>query len=153
MRIYIYVFRCMKPQPVLEAMILQVLIVQAWTTLPWSNPTRSWSLRFLQMPTRGPRVDTITLFFHDFSVLHVCWRILMQTLMSKQIKSASKLLKLCLIFRYMRALKKGAIKVRTNDFPSFLYPQGGYDPDDLESRLLQNLIVVRVSFYIQSFVH
>jgi hypothetical protein len=63
--------------------------------------------------------------------------------MSKQIKSASNLLKLCLICRYMKALKKGSIKVRTNDFPSFLYPQDGYDPDDLESGLLQNPIVVR----------
>ena len=138
----------MNLQPVLEVMILQVLIVQGWTISPWSNPTRSWSLRFLQMLTRGPHMDTITSFFHDFSVLHVSWRILTQTLMSKQIKSASNLLKLCLIFRYMRALKKGAIKVRTNEFPSFLYPQGGWSwwprvrvvakPDCCESKFLHS---------------
>jgi hypothetical protein len=34
------------------------------------------------------------------------------------------------------------------DFPSLLYPKDGYDADDIEAKLLQNPIAVRVSNYI-----
>ena len=49
------------------------------------------------------------------------------------------------IFRYMRKLKRNEIKVRASDFPLLLYPNDGYDPDDVEDKLLQNPIAVRVS--------
>ena len=35
--------------------------------------------------------------------------------------------------------------MRASDFPSFLYPKDGYDPDDVEDQLLRNPIAVRVS--------
>lgn len=47
--------------------------------------------------------------------------------------------------RYMRKLKRNEIKLRASDFPSLLYPKDGYDADDVESKLLQNPIAVRVS--------
>lgn len=45
----------------------------------------------------------------------------------------------------MRKLKRNEIKLRASDFPSLLYSKDGYDPDDVESNLLQNPIAVRVS--------
>jgi hypothetical protein len=45
----------------------------------------------------------------------------------------------------MRKLKRNEIKVRASDFPSLLYPKDGYDPDDVESNLLQSPIALRVS--------
>ena len=45
----------------------------------------------------------------------------------------------------MRKLKRNEIKVRALDFPSFLYPKDAYDPEDVEHKLLQNPIAVRVS--------
>ncbi|KAF8814385.1 hypothetical protein BYT27DRAFT_7015298, partial [Phlegmacium glaucopus] len=40
-------------------------------------------------------------------------------------------------------LKRNEIKVRASDFPSLLYPKDGYDPDDVEAKLLQNPIALR----------
>ena len=51
------------------------------------------------------------------------------------------------LFRYMRKLKRNEIKARASDFPSLLYPTDGYDPDDIEHKLLQNPITVRVSVF------
>ena len=51
------------------------------------------------------------------------------------------------IFSYMRKLKRNEIKVRASDFPSLLYPNDGYDPDDVEDKLLRNPIAVRVSVW------
>ena len=51
------------------------------------------------------------------------------------------------LFRYMRKLKRNKIKARALDFPSLLYPTDGYDPDDIEHKLLQNPIAVRVSVF------
>jgi len=48
----------------------------------------------------------------------------------------------------MRKLKRNEIKVRASDFPSLLYPRDGYDPDDVESKLLQNPIALRVSSFV-----
>ena len=45
----------------------------------------------------------------------------------------------------MRKLKRNEIKLLASDFPSLLYPKDGYDADDVESKLLQNPIAVRVS--------
>lgn len=53
----------------------------------------------------------------------------------------------------MRKLKRNEIKLRASDFPSLLYPQDGYDPDDVEDKLLQNPIAVRVSYFLFYNVH
>jgi len=45
----------------------------------------------------------------------------------------------------MQKLKRNEIKVRASDFPSLLYPKDGYDPEDVEAKLLQNPIALRVS--------
>ena len=47
----------------------------------------------------------------------------------------------------MRKLKRNDIKLQAADFPSLLYPKDGYDADDIEAKLLQNPIAVRVSNY------
>jgi hypothetical protein len=52
----------------------------------------------------------------------------------------------------MRKLKRNKIKLRASDFPSLLYPKDGYDPDDVETKLLQNPIALRVSDFVSQRV-
>jgi hypothetical protein len=51
----------------------------------------------------------------------------------------------------MRKLKRNDIKVRASDFPSLLYPNDGYDPNDVEAGLLRNPIALRVRHVISQY--
>jgi hypothetical protein len=47
--------------------------------------------------------------------------------------------------RFRKKLLRNTIKVYAGDYPALLYPSDGFDPDDPESGLLRNPILVRVS--------
>ena len=47
--------------------------------------------------------------------------------------------------RFQTKLHNNKVRVTAADFPALLYPYDGYDPDDLESGLFRNSILVRVS--------
>jgi hypothetical protein len=51
----------------------------------------------------------------------------------------------------MRKLKRNDIKVRASDFPSLLYPNDGYDPNNVEAGLLRNPIALRVRHVISQY--
>ncbi|KAF9539267.1 hypothetical protein CPC08DRAFT_651227 [Agrocybe pediades] len=46
---------------------------------------------------------------------------------------------------FQKKLARGKVAVRSRDFPAFLYPKNGYDPNDLESGLLRNPVLIMVS--------
>lgn len=48
-------------------------------------------------------------------------------------------------FRFQRKLRNNKVRVTAADFPAFLYPNDGFDPDDLESGLFRSPILVQVS--------
>lgn len=48
----------------------------------------------------------------------------------------------------MTKLQDGRIPVLANDFPTFLYPEGAYNPDDIEHGLCQGPLLVRVRHQI-----
>ena len=48
--------------------------------------------------------------------------------------------------RFQKKLYDNMVRVTAADFPTLLYPSDGYDPDDPESGLFWNLILVRVSY-------
>jgi hypothetical protein len=47
--------------------------------------------------------------------------------------------------RFRKKLLRNTIKVYAGDYPTLLYSSDGFDPDDPESGLLRNPILVRVS--------
>jgi len=46
--------------------------------------------------------------------------------------------------RFRTRLRDNKVRVIADDFPALLYPHDGYDPDDVESGLFRNLILLRV---------
>ena len=52
---------------------------------------------------------------------------------------------LTLLLEFQRKLRNNKVRVTAADFPAFLYPNDGFDPDDLESGLFRSPILVRVS--------
>jgi hypothetical protein len=50
--------------------------------------------------------------------------------------------------RFRTKLLNNKVRVVADDFPALLYPHGGYDPDDVESGLFRNPILLRVSTII-----
>lgn len=46
--------------------------------------------------------------------------------------------------RFRTKLLNNKVRVVADDFPALLYPHDGYDPDDVESGLLRNPILLRV---------
>ncbi len=47
--------------------------------------------------------------------------------------------------RFQNKLLNNKVRVTAEDFPALLYPDGAYDPDDPESGLFRNPVLVRVS--------
>jgi hypothetical protein len=50
--------------------------------------------------------------------------------------------------RFQTKLRNHKIRVVAGDFPALLYPHDGFDPDDLESGLFRNPILLRVRIII-----
>jgi len=46
--------------------------------------------------------------------------------------------------RFRTRLRNNKVRVVADDFPALLYPHDGYDPDDVESGLFRNPILLRV---------
>ena len=89
----------------------------------------------------------ITLSCHVSSAPLVSFRSLMLTQPSKWFCYLSSKLTDFPTWRYMGKLKRNEIKVRASDFPSLLYHKDGYDSDNVEAKLLQNPIALRVSHF------
>lgn len=68
---------------------------------------------------------------------------MMPILKSKRINRGQALL--ITTNRFRKKLLRNTIKVYAGDYPALLYSPDGFDPDDPESGLLRNPILVRVS--------
>lgn len=51
----------------------------------------------------------------------------------------------------MKALREGSLKVTAGDWPTFMYNESKYNPEDKEKGLLRGYTVVRVSTIIPQY--
>jgi hypothetical protein len=52
---------------------------------------------------------------------------------------------LMFLLRFCQAVQSGSIAIKATDYPSFLYPEHGFDPEDIEQGLMRGPLLVKVS--------
>jgi hypothetical protein len=111
--------------------------------LPLSSLTKCLFPKSDKEQKRRQREDTITQFCRVYFAQLSSLRTMTPNLKSKWINLGQALL--IATNRFRKKLLRNTIKVYAGDYPALLYSSDGFDPDDPESGLLRNPILVRVS--------
>jgi hypothetical protein len=111
--------------------------------LPLSSPMKCSFPKSDEEQKKRQREDTITQCCHIYSAQWPSLRTMMLNLKSKWNYLCQPLL--ITTDRFQKKLSRNTIKVYAGDYPALLYPFDGFDPDDPESGLLRNPILVHVS--------
>jgi hypothetical protein len=58
---------------------------------------------------------------------------------------------LMFLLRFCQAVQSESIAIKATNYPSFLYPAHGFDPEDIEQELMHRPLLVKVSY--QHFIN